>query len=142
MNCFNIENAYRLARERGWDKAYWAIDIHGTMLKSDYKKDSDKEFYPMAKETLQMLSNRPDVCLILYTCSYPDEIKAYIEFFKGHDIHFHYANENPEAANNKHGYFQAKPYFNILLEDKAGFSGDEDWLSINETISKIPLLTA
>lgn len=142
MNLFNIENAFKIAKEREWDKTYWAVDIHGTMLKPDYKKDSDKEFYPLAKETLQILSARPDVCLLLYTCSYPDEISEYLSFFELHGIKFRYVNKNPEAADNKHGFFQDKPYFNVLLEDKAGFEGDTDWLPINQLIQTIPYLIA
>ena len=140
MNHFNIQNAFTTARARGWDKTYWAIDIHGTILKPDYKKDSAKEFYPLAEEVLQMLSNRPDVCLILYTCSYPDEVNIYLDFFKEHNINFEYVNENPEASNNKHGYFQDKLYFNVLLEDKAGFVGDEDWILVKQEVESIPLL--
>src|ERR1051326_6465738 len=116
-----IENAFALAKKKKWTKTYWAVDIHGTVLLPNLKTGIlPDEFYPHAKETLQVLSEREDVKLILFTCSHPQELKQYVEFFRTHGIHFDYANENPEVETADYGCFDSKIYFNVLLEDKAG----------------------
>jgi hypothetical protein len=115
---------------RGWDKTYWVFDIHGTILKPNYEYGNiPKEFYPYAKETLQIISEMKDVVMILYTCSHPHEIEQYIEYFEENNINFDYINENPEITTNLEGYgnYDKKPYMNVLFEDKAGFDGNNDW---------------
>lgn len=138
-NPFNIPLAMDIAKSRGYDKIYLFADIHSTILKPDYDNVA-KEYYPMAKETLQMLSKRKDVSINLYTCSYPKEIEGYINFFKKDNIKFIYTNKNPEAENTKHGYFEDKPYMNILLEDKAGFDADVDWYIVNDCFKELNFL--
>ncbi len=123
-----IEMAFRQAREKGWSHTYWAFDIHGTILKPNHRRDEiSTEFYPLAMETMQILSRRTDIVRILYTCSYPHEIDQYLDFFRAHGIHFHYVNSNPEVADGGYGYYKEKFYFNVLFEDKAGFRGESDW---------------
>jgi hypothetical protein len=56
------------------------------------------EFYPLALETLQMISKMSDVVIFLYTCSHPHEIEQYLKLFSDNNIHFKYVNENPEVA--------------------------------------------
>lgn len=130
-----IENCLRNARERGWEKTYWAIDIHGTILKPNYRHNEiSREFYPHAIEVLQLLSKRKDIVKILYTCSYPHEIEQYIEYFAEHAIHFDHINKNPEVVDGGYGYYNDKFYFNVLMDDKAGFDGETDWKIIREMI--------
>ena len=133
-----LENFYRDKEKRNWDKGYFVFDIHGTILKPNYEYGNiPKEFYPLAKETLQMISEMEDVVMILYTCSHPHEIEQYIEYFKENDIHFDYINENPEIATNLEGYgnYDKKLYMNVLFEDKAGFDGDTDWGKVSEYLT-------
>jgi hypothetical protein len=126
-----IENCLRNAKEKGWDKTYWAFDIHGTILKPNYKRDEiSREFYPHAIEVMQLLSKRTDIVKILYTCSYPHEIEEYLEYFAEHDIHFDHINRNPEITDGGYGYYKDKFYFNVLMDDKAGFDGETDWIEI------------
>lgn len=125
-----LVNHFEYKNSRNWDKTYWGFDIHGTILKPNYQfGNTPDEFYPLAKETLQMLSKLPDVCMFLYTCSHPNEIEEYLTLFKANDIHFQYVNENPEIITDKAGYgnYDKKPYMNVLFEDKAGFNPEEDW---------------
>lgn len=126
-----IETCLRTATEKRWNKTYWAFDIHGTILKPTYKpSEISTEFYPHAKEALQELSKRNDIVKILYTCSYPDEITQYLDYFECFGIRFDYVNENPEIADGGYGYYKDKFYFNVLMDDKAGFDGENDWLPI------------
>jgi len=138
-NFHNIPNSFKIAKQRNYNKTYWFFDIHSTILKPDYNNVA-KIYYPMAKEVLQKLSNRPDICICLYTCSYPEEIKDYLTFFENDNIVFEYTNRNPEASNTKHGFFEDKPYMNVLFEDKAGFDADVDWYIVNNLIDEYAIL--
>lgn len=72
--------------------------------------------------------------MIIYTCSYPHEIKKYKEFFAKHDIIFDHVNENPGISSNmgNFGYYEQKFYFNVLFEDKAGFDPETEWKEVYE----------
>ncbi|MBL0742009.1 hypothetical protein [Chryseolinea lacunae] len=134
-----IENSIRTAWAKKWDKTYWAIDIHGTILKPNFSAtEVSTEFYPDAIPVLQLLSKRKDVVRILYTCSYPHEIEIYLKHFAAHDIHFDYVNQNPEVSNGAYGYYKEKFYFNVLLEDKAGFDPASDWARIGSLLKAYP----
>ena len=132
-----IENCFRLAKERNWKRTYWAFDVHGTILRPSYKKgEISTEFYPYAMEALQLLSKEKDIVKILYTCSYPDEILEYIEYFATFDIRFDAINRNPEVIDGGYGYYQDKFYFNVLMDDKAGFDGETDWKNILDLLKR------
>jgi hypothetical protein len=126
-----IQNCLTNAKLKGWEKTYWAFDIHGTILKPTYKSGViSSEFYPYAKEVLQLLSKREDIVRILFTCSYPEEIVTYVQFFRQHDIHFDHINANPEVCTGAYGHYESKFYFNVLFEDKAGFDPMTDWTAV------------
>ncbi len=125
-----VKNHFKLMEERGWDKTYWFFDLHGTILKPNYKAGQiPKEFYPYAKETLQFLSKLNDVVMVIYTCSHPHEIAEYVELFTDAGIKFDFVNENPEIITDANGYgcYDKKPYMNVLFEDKAGFDPETEW---------------
>jgi hypothetical protein len=126
-----IKNCLHNAKLKGWDKTYWAFDIHGTMLKPTFISGVvSTEFYPYAKEVMQLLSKRNDIVRVLYTCSYPHEIEQYITYFKQHDIHFDHINKNPDVCAGAYGHYESKFYFNVLFEDKAGFDPLTDWKEV------------
>jgi len=127
-----IENAFEKMDERGWDKIFYFFDLHETVLYPDYDNKTKLKFYPHAKEVLKYLSFRKDISISVYTCSYPQEIQKYIKFFNEHGIEFEYVNKNPEVENTTYGYYEDKPYFNVLFEDKSGFDAEEDWFQVAE----------
>ncbi len=127
-----IEKTFINAKKRNWDQIYFYFDIHETILYPDYNNVDELKFYDHAKDVLQYLSTRKDITIALYTCSYPKEIERYIEFFKSHGISFKYVNKNPDAKNTLYGFYEDKPYFNVLFEDKAGFDGESDWLAVKQ----------
>lgn len=134
-----IEKAFAIVKARGWETSYWAIDVHDTIVKANYKYGSiPKEFYPRAKEVLRQLSERSDIEIILFTSSHPDEVVKYMEFFEENGIHFKFSNENPEIKNISYGCYDRKFYFNVLIDDKAGFDPDQDWIKIEEVLKKYP----
>jgi len=133
-----IQNCITHAQEKNWEKMYWAIDIHGTVLKPTYKKGVlSTEFYPYAKETLQYISQRSNIVCILYTCSYPEEIVEYLKYFEASGIHFEYVNRNPDVCTGAYGYYDNKFYFNILFEDKAGFDPTTEWKAVLDLLQSI-----
>lgn len=135
-----IEKMFKHSFKKQWYETYFAIDVHGTIVIPDYRKSKNDDviFYPYAKETLQLLTQREDIKIIMYTSSYPEEIDNYTKVFKSNNIHFDYINENPEIDSTKgnFGYYVNKFYFNVLLEDKAGFRPDKDWKHIYDLFKK------
>ena len=130
--------------EKEWFITYWVIDLHGTIIKPNYKDTA--EYYPYAKQVLQILSKRPDIKLILYTSSFPNEIEEYLKKFEEDEIHFDAVNENPGISSNNgnFGFYEKKFYFNEMIEDKAGFDPDKEWRFIYdfliscETVNYLP----
>ena len=120
-------------------KMYWFFDIHSTILKPNYQYgNTPDEFYPMAKETLQLISRIPEIVMFLYTCSHPHEIDEYLNLFVSNNIHFNYVNENPEVVtqNNGYGNYDKKPYMNVLFEDKAGFDPQTEWQEVYDLLTQ------
>lgn len=125
-----ISKMFKYAFEKEYFETYWAFDLHGTIIKPNHKRNNiNVEYYPYAKETLQLLTKRPDIKMILWTSSYPEELEQYLKIFKEDGIEFDAINRNPEisAKNGNFGYYEEKFYFNILFEDKAGFTPEYEW---------------
>jgi hypothetical protein len=77
-----IKRAFTKGRQRGWKHIYVAVDIHDTIVVGNYSRENiDTDFFPLAKETLQYLSGRGDVVLIIYTCCHESELVRYKSFF-------------------------------------------------------------
>lgn len=127
-----IDKCLTSMEKRGWDKVYFYFDIHETVLYPDYNNVDKLKFYLHAMEVLQYLTQRKEIVIALYTCSYPKEIERYIKFFAEHNIKFEYVNKNPDVKNTNYGFYEDKPYFNVLFEDKAGFDAENDWLLIKQ----------
>ena len=125
-----VKKMFEHSEEKEWFEVYFAIDVHGTISVPDFRKDiKEIEYYPYAKETLKLMSEREDIIMIMSTSSYPEEIKVYQKQFKKDGINFKYINENPEISSDKgsFGYYKDKYYFNLLIEDKSGFEPLIDW---------------
>lgn len=137
-----IETAFKKKITRGWDKwprMFWAIDLHDVIIPGTYTRNNEnKQLYPFAEEVLQWLTNREDMCLILYTSSHRDSIdNILIWLYDNYGVKFDYVNANPECDNSSLCDFSQKFYFDIMLEDKAGFNGMEDWKKIKEALINI-----
>lgn len=125
---------------KGWPEIYFCIDLHGTIVpggkSSDDKTDSDT-FYPDAREVLQHLCRRKDIMLILWTSTPEERLIDVKEFFKFHGIKFTFFNENPHAKDTPRSSFKKKFYFNVLLDDRAGFEPETDWTAIKKLLIEI-----
>jgi hypothetical protein len=144
MNLFNIEKSFRIMKKRGWDNIFIFVDIHETILKPNWNADTvPHEYYPYALEVLQNMSDRKDIRLILYTCSHEEDVNKYLSMFKRDGVNFESVNTNPYAASTDYACFDQKPYFNSILDDKAGFDADldedgvNDWLRIKQLLEKL-----
>lgn len=134
-----VKKMFAHANERKWFETYWGIDVHGTLSIPDYRKSNKEiDYYPFAKETLKLMSDRKDIILIMSTSSYPNEIKIYKEQLEKDGIIFNYINENPEISSDKgsFGYYIDKYYFNVLFDDKSGFNPLRDWKFLYEYFLK------
>lgn len=131
-----IAKEFEKARTKGWNKIYVFVDLHECIIKPDWEAEGlTHDYYPNAKELLQELTIREDICLVMWTCSHPFEIKQYVDNFAYDNIFFDHINENPEICTDncgignsekpKYGNYDKKPYYNILLDDKAGCTPDE-----------------
>ena len=135
-----FHNSFEYSKKKGYNEMYIGVDLHKTVLKPDYNKMFVSEFYDHAERVLKAMSERDDMTLIMYTCSHPNEIDKYLELFKSRGIYFSDVNENtdPSISGTDYGDFTGKPYMNVLLEDKAGFDAEEDWLKIERVLNKYP----
>lgn len=134
MNIFNIERTFKLKVDRNWDTLYVAVDLHGTIAKPYH---DCLEYYNGAVEVLKWFNKRADFKLILWTSSYPREILQFLAEMKSKDVNFDFINENPLEKNRGFACFEQKFYFNILLDDKAGFDPETDWLLIKQELIRI-----
>lgn len=129
-----IKRAYDVMLERNWNKIYWAIDLHGVVLKSNYENGSYEFINDDARIALQWMSVIDENILILWSSCHEEEQVKILEFFKENGIDIAYFNANPEVPNTKTGCFDKKFYFSVLLDDKAGFDPEVDWNYLYEVM--------
>ena len=138
-----IDNAFERALSQNWWEIYVAIDIHGTIFPSTYDTSAQRKFLPGAKEALTYLSEREDVKLFLYSCSTLDEYTEVVDFLYDNGIMVDSIGMSPvthlEDAMTVTKKYATKPYYNILLDDKAGFH-PEEWEEVLRTFRKYPQL--
>ncbi len=137
-SAYNLfKDAWRKKTLRGWKYVYIMVDLHGVVLESTYNKKNDLEFIsPFVKECLQYLSLQEDVKLILWTSSHQSEIENVRKWLDECGIIFDYVNENPDEKNTEYADFSAKPYFSIVLDDKAGWEAS-DWECVHNWINNV-----
>ena len=138
MNIFNLENAFREKKDKNWKHLFIAIDLHATIIPPTYTFNNEgREFYPGAKEVLQWMTKRDDIVLILWTSSHHKPVKDILKWLNKQDIRFNYVNANPMCQNTELCDFSRKFYLNIILDDKAGFEGETDWMLIKKELRRI-----
>lgn len=137
-----IERAIKKKRERNYPYTYWAIDLHETIIKPSYKKysedDSEYTFYPGALPVLQRLSRLMNQKLILWTSSHADPIIKFVNTARTCQINFDFINSNEDCPSNELSSFKDKFYFDILIDDKAGFTASLDWKEIERVLNIYP----
>ena len=138
MNVFNIRRAFEDKKRKGWDRLYFAIDLHDTIIEGKYNKFNEgANVFPYATEFFKWAHSRKDIVLILWTSSWDDALDKTLQRLVEDHIWFDYINENPEVQNSELCDFNKKFYFNVLLDDKAGFVGETDWKLIIDELKEI-----
>ncbi len=133
-----IKNEFQKMKDRNWDKMFWCIDFHDTIMPGSYTKDDgNNEFYPKAIEVLKELTDRSDCCLILWTSSYESYLEKHIERMKDLGVVFNHFNCNPDCPSDDLCDFNGKFYFNVLIDDKSGFDGNTDWKIVEEVLEEM-----
>ena len=85
---FSILEAYKLKQERKWEKLYFAVDLHGTIIEPG--RLVKLNVYPEAKMGLRFLSKVPDITLILFTSTMPELLKDFYSWCELNQIKFSY----------------------------------------------------
>jgi DNA segregation ATPase FtsK/SpoIIIE-like protein len=123
-----FNEAWKKKEERGWQQIYIMVDLHGVVFNSNYRASNELRFAHLnTMPCLSYLSNQRDVVLILWTSSHETEIQNVLKWLGLWGIQFKYVNENPLEKDTEYASFAKKPYFNIVLDDKAGFDSSHDW---------------
>ena len=127
-----FKRAFEIAAERNWDNLAIAVDLHGTVFIPTYSTTLSTEFYPYAKEALQKITAHGMLNMYMYTCSHHADKEQMAFMLHSNFIYMEIESYKVtvDLMNIKNTSFQNfvdKPYFNILLEDKAGFDPKKDW---------------
>jgi len=59
------------------------------------------------------------------------------EWLNANGVYPNFFNHNPHAKDTPRSCFDKKPYFNILLDDRAGFEPETDWQAIKDELIAI-----
>jgi hypothetical protein len=138
MNAFNIRRAFADKKRKNWDRLYFAIDLHDVVIQGKYNKFNEgAEIFPYVREFFAWAVARKDIVLILWTSSHKEAQDNILDKLAKDGITFNYVDENPEVPTTELCDFDRKFYFNVLLDDKAGFEGETDWKLIIDELKAI-----
>jgi hypothetical protein len=133
-----VKNAYERAAREGWGTIYWAVDLHDTVIMPSYQPGIIGQSYPFALDTLYWLLSFPETGIILWSSMSKEELARHRSvLFEGvadHEVRV-FLNENPDIGATRYANFDQKMYFNMLLDDKAGFDHTTDWQLIQEAVN-------
>jgi len=133
-----IRRSFQKKYDNGWEefpRMFWAIDLHGVILKSTYREAfGEQDLNKDCIDVLRWLSNHSNMSIILFTASNQSYIDEVMTFFKKLGIRFDHVNTNPEIQTKGFCNVDKKFYFDILIDDKAGFEIDSDWSLVKDTL--------
>lgn len=130
-----LEKSFQTMKKREWNRIYVAVDIHDTVMEPTYSEELSHVYYEDALDTLKLMSNNPEICLILWSSSNKSNCAAYKEMLAFEGIQMDYINSNPEVADKHYADYESKFYINLILDDKAGFYPKEDWPALKEYLT-------
>ena len=131
-----IEKVFNGLNNGSFKCIYIMVDVHNTILKPTFDKKETFEYFPYAKETLQLLSEKENIKLIMWTSSYDEKIQMYLKHFEENRIIFNFVNENKEYGNVSFACFDTKFYYDIGIDDKFGFDAEHYWKEIYTFLTK------
>jgi hypothetical protein len=98
-----------LSEYKKYDYIYVAFDFDNTVF--DYHGVGDT--FPEMEKLLHVLKSMPKVQLVLFTAMEGKQLEDAIQYCKDHGYEPDYVNESPIMPTKK-------PYYTILLDDRAG----------------------
>lgn len=149
-----ISNAFQEAKKKKFDHIVIAVDLHNTIIFSgDFNKEIDdhadlktalnKSISVKAIEALQKISLRKDIELMLFSGTDCNILQALARHLSDdYNISFVHINEYIADDMRLTQNFNTKPYFSVLLDDKAGFDIITDWDAVKLAIDRFSINNA
>jgi hypothetical protein len=136
-----VKSAYKKFKERNWDSIYYLVDLHDTVFESSYNGNNVEELkmIPEAIKFLKKLCEFQETKIILWSSVSLEDQDKYIKLFENSIGKVYAFNNNPDynsafATNgSKYADFSQKPYFSIIVDDKAGFT-KKDWKRLYKSV--------
>lgn len=134
-----VKSAYEKYHKRNWDSIYYLVDLHDTVFESTYDSNSIV-IIQEAKKYLQKLSQFPETKIILWSSVTLEDKLKYIDIFDNLNLSIFAFNINPdyttaEGSGGIYADFSEKPYFSVIVDDKAGFERS-DWKKLYKAVKK------
>ncbi len=139
--------AWEDASNKGYDHVVIAIDLHGTIIDTKIFNTTPGSFEDKVRASilrpaitaLQKLSVHPSISMFIYSGTRKCHLRKLIDILRDQyriNIDLEYSSNIQHASQS----FKRKPYYSILLDDKAGFDPDVDWDEINSFTRNLSLL--
>lgn len=139
-----FEKAWADAATKGYDHVVIAVDLHGTMVDSkvfnaapgNIEMKVQSSIFRSAVTALKLLSEHPSVTMFIYSGTKRRKLEQVLEELMsryGIEIDIDYSSDTQYSIQS----FKNKPYFGILLDDKAGFDPDTDWDEITRILPNL-----
>jgi len=133
-----FQEAFLEAKEKGHDHIVVAVDLHGTIVNStlfNRIKGTEEEklahsIYHPAIEALTLMTEDPEIEMFIHSGTEPSSlirIKNSLETCFDIKISLGYSATTTIEKQS----FSKKPYFGVLLDNKAGFDPEYDWEGIS-----------
>lgn len=134
-----IREAFNRAQARNNDYLVVLVDIHDTIFEACWHNEENFKYFPYAKETLQEMSKRDDIKIVLWSSTYPQDLDMYLDKLLDDNIIVDYVNENPYDGNTDLACFDKKFYFSFGIDNAFGFEPETDWKIIYNTLNNFKL---
>ena len=135
-----LKKSFKKMIERNWDTVYIFVDMHETVMEPTWNSIPSVKLYPMALDTLKLMSEHENIKLILWSSSLPHINLEYQKLFKESGVIFSAINSNPFEKDTEYADFTTKPYISLILDDKAGFVPVSDWSPLYDYMVMIKAL--
>ena len=132
-----FDKGFHTAKDAGYNYMVIAVDLHGTMINTKVFNETQGKFldkieaslFPQAITALQAMSAHKSIVMYVYSGTKKSKLKKLVNYLYekyGISLDTRYHPMTQHASQS----FKTKPYFNILLDDRAGFDPTGDWLEI------------
>lgn len=130
-----LEDSLKAATAKGFDHIVVAVDLHNTIIDSELFNSTEGDLttkintaiYTDCLRPLRIMSTLSTYKLMMFSGTEDSILREIIEILASHHrIKFDFINEYAGDNNTKSQSFSKKPYYSMILDDKAGFT-EADW---------------